>query len=630
MNAGIGACSESARSTTVASDPSQPGDAGSEAVEGGGPMTPFHCEPNAAACDGAVLGVCRPDGSAITPQQTCADVCVPALGCVTCVPGSRKCEGALSLACSADGLRYGHGRDCAEWQSVCGADGFCDDACGRAEAARSNVGCEYWPTPLANTTELSPDVFDFRVVVANPDAKATATVRVLRGAAEVAMQTVAAGGVVEIKLPWIDGQSFQGSGAQGIVMPDGAYRLLSDLPVTVTQFNPFEYAVSSTLSFTNDSSLLLPQHVLTGDYVGVSYVPFSRTLVSPDILPGTGIGPGDDASSFPGYLALIGTTPTPANIQILLSGNIAADRGGRWPATSKGGTIAFSLMRGEVAHVMAQAPPACDATRPGYARLEATKTPFGESAADTCEEREYDLTGSRVQADQPLVVFGGHLCAYVPTTAQACDHLESQLAPIQTWGKAFAGMPMSSPEQPRPNIVRVVAAFDGTVVHVKPESLVAAATLPAGRWLEFTADQPFSIEATKAVQVTQYLVGQYYGGGDSGRGDPAMTPLVPREQFRKDYTFIAPSSYSTETNGQSYVLISREPGSAVSLDGVPVSASFRAIGDRELTIVPVQGGSHSMQGASPFGIILFGLGSFTSYADPGGLNLEQITTVEVI
>ena len=77
-------------------------------------------------------------------------------------------------------------------------------------------------------------------------------------------------------------------------------------------------------------------------------------------------------------------------------------------------------------------------------------------------------------------------------------------------------------------------------------------------------------------------------------------------------------------------MISRRPGSAVSLDGVPVNASFRAIGDHELTIVPVQGGSHSMQGASPFGIILFGLGSFTSYADPGGLNLEQITTVDVI
>jgi hypothetical protein len=585
----------------------------------------LRCTPGQRACAGTVLYTCGADGMSRTDEVTCDSACDPALGCVTCRPGSRRCEGNVSMACAPSGLSWVYGRDCGEWGSSCGGDGFCDDPCGRAEAAKSNVGCEYWPSPIANTTELNGTTFDYRVVVANPSATDPANVRVTRGGAPAATQTVPPGGLAEIRLPWIDGQSLtvSSSGWQAFTTANGAYRLTSDRPVTVMQFNPFEYAQGTAFSYTNDASLLLPQHVLTGDYVGASYLPLSRTSGMSG-----GFFPSPPSSlKYPGYIAVVGTTPTPTNVAIALSGNVAPDRGGRWPATPRGGTISFTLMRGEVAHVLAAVPPDCRPGSPGYQRIENDCT-FGIcSYLDVCGEAEFDLTGSRIAADQPVVVYGGHACAYVPTNAQACDHLEAQLPPIQTWGRVFESMPMADPATPRPNVVRVAAAFPGTSVSVEPASLAAPRTLGPGEWMEFEAGVPFRVSADKAIQVTQYMVGQYYGGMDGRRGDPAMTVLVPREQFRSDYTFVTPSSYNASTNGQSFVLISRPPGLAITLDGAPVSASWQTIGDRELGVVPVPGGTHAMSAAEPFGIILYGLGSFTSYAAPGGLNLEQITVI---
>ncbi len=40
-----------------------------------------------------------------------------------------------------------------------------------------------------------------------------------------------------------------------------------------------------------------------------------------------------------------------------------------------------------------------------------------------------------------------------------------------------------------------------------------------------------------------------------------------------------------------------------------------------------EGGTHYIVGDEPFGMITYGMGSFTSYAYPAGLNLEQITVI---
>ncbi len=160
-----------------------------------------------------------------------------------------------------------------------------------------------------------------------------------------------------------------------------------------------------------------------------------------------------------------------------------------------------------------------------------------------------------------------------------------------------------------------------------PQDGISTVSLPANQSVEFFAYGAFHVTGSYAVEVAQFILGQYFPEPDALRGDPAMTVLVPYEQYRPDYIFVAPSSYNSGTNGQNYVMIARPGGLPLTLDGAAVSTSWVPIAGFEVGIVPVEGGTHFISGAEEFGMITYGLGSFTSYATPTGLNLEQITII---
>ncbi|AKF04594.1 IgGFc-binding protein [Sandaracinus amylolyticus] len=577
----------------------------------------FSCTPDAPGCFGYVHYVCGDDGASREDEQVCEGGCDPAMGCIECVPGSFRCDGTVSTRCDED-HRWQPVRDCSEWSSVCGGSGICDDACGLAEAVRSNVGCEYWPVPLANIRELNSRAYDFRVVVANPGAT-RATVSISRAGRTIETTQVTPGGVAEISLPWIEGVSFPfaTNDWESVVTANGAYRLTSSVPVIVTQFNPFHYAsASADYSFTNDASLLLPSHVLGREHVGTSYVPFS---ISDDFDP-TDEHPAESAR-YPGYLAVIGVSAEPTAVEIEVAGDVAADAGGRWEATARGGTIRFTLARGEVAQIAAAVPPVCAPDRPGFRDAE----PDEPRVTAYCREEQFDLTGSRVHSDRPVAVFGGHTCTNIPYDIVACDHLETQLAPVETWGKRFSTMPMRDPDTAIANLLRITAAHDGTTVTLDPPPRSGGeVALAAGEHVEIEFDRAMTITSSLPVQVAQLLVGQNITDPPLERGDPGMTTLVPEEQYRRDYVFAMPSSYTPLARGQSYLLVSREPGAEITLDGRTLEAEWTRVGDRELAIVPVPAGNHRLTAASPVGLIAYGLGLYTSYAYPAGLDLRVI------
>lgn len=573
------------------------------------------CTPGAWSCLGNIYYLCGADGMSREMEMTCEGSCDPTMGCVACSPGERRCEGTVSMVCAPDASGFVTARDCAENSAACGAGGFCEDACGAAESSRSNVGCEYWAAPLPNFDFGTR--YDFRIVVANPGDVA-ANVRVFRGESQVASAVVNPNDLSEIVLPWITGltDAISTEPWNSFVTTNGAYRVLADRPVTVTQFNPFEYDNGMTdilgmpdYSFSNDASLLLPAHSFTGNYIGSSYSPLS--IADPDLF-------GETYGKFPGWIAIVGVTPEPTQVSVSVSSATAGDTGGRIPALSRGGVASFALQRGEVAIIAAAAPPDCTTGRPGRTT--------DESGRFFCNEPEFDLTGSRVTANHPVAVFGGHTCAYVPYSAQACDHLEAQMPPLETWGTVFHSAPMFDPSGAERNIVRITGAFDGTSVTIDPpQSGTSNMTLNTGQWQEFETTSAFSVNATQGVMVTQYLLGQLET--DADRGDPSMVVLPPSEQYRRDYTFVAPSSYNTGTDGQSYMLIVRPIGMDIQYDGSSISTSWTTVGDREVGTVPINGGTHRLVGADPFGAIIYGMGITTSYAYPAGLDLEEILLI---
>lgn len=147
--------------------------------------------------------------------------------------------------------------------------------CAEAQAARSYVGCDYWPTVTA-TANLVQDIFDFAVAVANVG---TENARVTGPKGVMKMVTVAPGSLEKIYLPWVPelkGPALTGITAS-VIAKGGAYHLVSDLPVVVYPFNPLPFRAAGgepgkdwskcqKLSFTapdcysysNHASLLLP------------------------------------------------------------------------------------------------------------------------------------------------------------------------------------------------------------------------------------------------------------------------------------------------------------------------------------------------------------------------------------
>ena len=118
--------------------------------------------------------------------------------------------------------------------------------CEEAALWQSYVGCDYWPTVVANDVW---SIFDFAVVVANAGSSpADVTVTGPMGVHQ--SQTVAPGELAKLYLPWVPalkGPDADSCGTSSplpasVVAPGAAYHLVSSVPVTAYQFNALEYA----------------------------------------------------------------------------------------------------------------------------------------------------------------------------------------------------------------------------------------------------------------------------------------------------------------------------------------------------------------------------------------------------
>ena len=147
--------------------------------------------------------------------------------------------------------------------------------CDEAIANKSYVGCDYWPTPVANA--VRPD-FDFTAIVANIGDK-DASVHVTGPNSVDKTEAVPAHTLKKIKLPWVAGinpappdYDYAYPMTATLKAAGAAYHLVSDVPVVVYQFNPLEYKTTcagvsgNCFSYSNDASLLLPSTAMTGNY----------------------------------------------------------------------------------------------------------------------------------------------------------------------------------------------------------------------------------------------------------------------------------------------------------------------------------------------------------------------------
>jgi hypothetical protein len=562
---------------------------------------------------------------ALSGRALVGGVLLTGLGWLIAAPGCDASGGKDKKSSSSSGPGGGGGMGGGfgfGGQGGGGPVGGVPQTCAEAVEQQSYIGCEYWPTVTSNAGLF--DGFEFAIVVANPTGS-SADVTVERGGVSAAQVALPAGGIQTIALPWVpqlkgDDTAGDGSGIVSALVPDGAYHVVSSVPITVYEFNALEFELAPAppdcpqlgapgcFSYTNDASLLLPTTALRGDY----YILSRPTLH---------LGFFGNWANLPGFLSV---TATADGTTVTVESTAHVRAGAGVSALTPGGTGTYTLDAGDVLMLTSGTPPAADTPLPGQPCLDdpttlARKCPTGP---------DYDLTGTHVTADKPISVIGGHDCTFVPYSEYACDHIEESMFPVEALGQDMfitapqAVMSIGQGSTPDFMFVRVLSAVDGNEITFTP-AVNAPVTLNAGEWIEIgPVNQDFRIQAANKILVGQYMVGENFSGVSAGAGDPDLSVGIPVEQFRVSYSFLAPETYT-----HNFVNVVTATGTQVSIDGsmIPL-AEFTEIAGTGYSVArhQIQGGFHVMEGNDNFGITVYGYGSYTSYMYPGGLNLETV------
>jgi|APCry1669189204_1035204.scaffolds.fasta_scaffold00279_2 uncharacterized protein (TIGR02145 family) len=234
-----------------------------------------------------------------------------------------------------------------------------------------------------------------------------------------------------------------------------------------------------------------------------------------------------------------------------------------------------------------------------------------------------DVTGSRIQSNFPVAVFGSVECVNIPLGCQSCDHIMEEMFPYYSWGKNFVTVPLAGRDASG-DVFRVLSAQDGTTVTVNG---TLAATINTGEYYEAILTGYNSISTNNASLLAQYAKGQLCSGLT---GDPLMVIIPPEEQFLTNYTVVNVAGFTSQ-----WVNIAA-PFMATGLiyqDGVLIPASaFVQIGTTNFYGAQrsVTQGSHTFSCTVPFGVFVYGWNNADSYGYPGGCSLSPVGTVNSI
>jgi len=487
--------------------------------------------------------------------------------------------------------------------------------CEEAAAAKAYVGCDFWPTVVANNVW---SIFDYAVIVANA-GETEAEVQVTGPGGTNKTAKVPPGGLSKIYLPWVAALKGPDTDNCGVATPlpgsvranKGAYHLVASRPVTVYQFNALEYKGSGgeagkswascpgnkscatsggpvgCFSFSNDASLLLPSTAMTGNYRVTGVTGWTANGL---------FGPQDVLGA---YVTITATQDdTNVTFKVGSRGRVLAGTG--IAATSAGGTLTLTMNAGDV--------------------VELTGEPKTTS----------DLSGSLVTATKPVQVIAGVPCIQTPIGTQACDHVEESVFPAETLGRDYF---VTVPTGPNGNVVghvvRLYGNRDGTKLTYAPSKPSGAPdTLNAGQVVDLgQVKSDFRITGDQEFAVGSLMLGGALldpgAAVGSQKGDPSMSFATAIEQYRKRYIFLAPDDYDV-----SYVDIIYPDGASLSLDGASPPAG-KAIGTTGFNIARAKlgkgkAGAHELTSTKPAGVQVMGYGSYTSYQYPGGLDLKSI------
>jgi hypothetical protein len=539
----------------------------------------------------------------------CEDVCSNDLRAVV-----NSCNDKVITECTAD-------EGCLNGECIA-------DPCKAAEGAKSSAGCDYW----ALKTALRPqaDGACFAAFVANTWAKSVhINVAYDGGALDPAafayIPTIDAGGVVNYNpydpvagLP--PGQVailFLSRYSEGVSVIDcpkpaalgvetgfsgtgigKAFHITTDYPVTAYQMVPFNGGTAAVTSAT----LLLPTSAW-----GTNYIAINAYKAIPDPPP-----PANPIGGYPSLVVLAKENAT----KVTLLPNMAIAGGPGVAAAPAGMPVTYTLNSGQFLQI----------TQPA------------------------ELTGSPLESDKPVGVFGASTCMRIPTNQTDCDSGQQQLPPVGALGSEYVAVRHKSrnTQMEEPSRWRMVGVVDGTMLTwapTKPPN--APATIGLGEVIEFEDPGPFVVRAQDSEH--PFYLGAYMTGGAPfmNVGDPEWHNVVPPQQYLRRYVLFTDPTYP-ETS-----LVVTRVRSKLTKEFAPVALKCRGdlVGwqpldkDYEWTRVDLvtgnfasvencTNGPHEMSSDAPFGVTVWGWGTTqqtlrVSYAYPAGAGFKPINEIKV-
>ena len=511
------------------------------------------------------------------------------------------------------------------------AGGVCVPACDAAAASKGSVGCDYVvPTPSFYAGIKPPC---FAVFVANnwpKDVKLTVTRdgvtydvtkfgRIAAGGgtpvtswAAVPVSGIPAGKVAVLFLshdpassnsgpltcpiaPAISqtyGTALAGSGTSPSITGRGkAWHILADAPITSYDILPY----GGAKSYLPSAELLFPTTAWGTNYFGI--VPYR----------GTGS---------PQWGQLVASQDA---TQVTILPSVALPAGTNVNAAAKNVASTYTLNAGE------------------YIQWQESN----------------EMSGTIIQSTKPVSFFGGqgYDCYSSSTsTGGGCDSAHQQIPQVSAFGSEYAVAPYATRRldlKEESIRYRFVGAVAGTTLTYSPAVPGAPTTMGVGQVVDFEATGPFVAKAqdnNHPFYVAQIMPGCSVTSGSRPPGgclgDEEYVNILAPGQFLTKYVFFSDPTYPT-TN-LVFTRVKAGTFKDVKLDCAGTLTGWKPLGSTgqyEYTDVDLirggvkngtcDNGPHVADSAAPFGVMVWGLDSASSYAYPAGGNVAPINSVVV-
>lgn len=264
-----------------------------------------------------------------------------------------------------------------------------------------------------------------------------------------------------------------------------------------------------------------------------------------------------------------------------------------------------------------------------------------------------DLTGTEINSDKNIAVFGSQMRARVPhnKSGQSRDFLIAQNLPTSVWGKSAFSIPFVQISQEvltSLDLTRIIAGEDNTDVYING---ILRRNLDKGEYFDIENDEAMYITSNKIISVVQYKKSQRSLDTETNIADPFMMINPPVEQFLDKYKIISPNTEEIVTNqfnnpvftngsprkrivfSEHYinVVIPDNFKNTLKINGaIAVNIDWNNVPTTNFSYaqIKVNQGTNVISADTTFGIYSYGYGDANSYGYVGGLGLKDIEEIK--